>query len=40
MIGDVRTVDELWDSVQISGPPTVDNVLLNGTSVFADDGMN
>ncbi|KAJ5460018.1 laccase [Penicillium daleae] len=37
---DVRTVDELWDTVQVSGPPTVDNGLINGTNVFGDDGMD
>lgn len=35
---DVRTVDELWDTVQVSGPPTVDNALINGSNVFGEDG--
>ena len=35
---DVRTVDELWDSVQRTGPPTVDNALINGTNIFGNDG--
>jgi hypothetical protein len=35
---DVRTVDELWDSVRLSGPPTVDNALINGSNLFGQDG--
>lgn len=37
---DVRTVDELWDAVRVSGPPTVDSALINGTNVFGEDGMD
>jgi FtsP/CotA-like multicopper oxidase with cupredoxin domain len=33
-----QTVDELFDSAQTSGPPTLDNGLINGTNVFGDDG--
>lgn len=32
-----RTVDELYDSAQSSGPPTLDNGLINGTNVYGDD---
>lgn len=37
---DVRTVDELWDSVRLSGPPTVDNALINGSNVVGEDGVD
>ncbi|GLI73220.1 hypothetical protein PoHVEF18_001434 [Penicillium ochrochloron] len=32
-----RTVDELYDSAQSSGPPTLNNGLINGTNVYGDD---
>ncbi|OOQ81990.1 putative multicopper oxidase protein [Penicillium brasilianum] len=32
-----QTVDELYDSAQSSGPPTLDNGLINGTNVYGDD---
>jgi FtsP/CotA-like multicopper oxidase with cupredoxin domain len=32
-----RTVDELYDSAQSSGLPTLDNGLINGTNVCGDD---
>lgn len=32
-----RTVDELYGSAQASGPPTLDNGLINGTNVYGDD---
>ena len=32
-----QTVDELYISAETSGPPTLDNGLLNGTNVFGDD---
>ncbi|KAJ5167971.1 Cupredoxin [Penicillium canariense] len=32
-----QTVDELYDSAQASGPPTLDNGLINGTNVYGDD---
>ncbi|KAJ5768351.1 hypothetical protein N7533_000934 [Penicillium manginii] len=35
---DTRTVDELWEYAQKSGPPTVDNGLINGMNVFGEDG--
>lgn len=35
---DTRTVDELWEFAQKSGPPTVDNGLINGMNVFGEDG--
>ncbi|KAJ5153087.1 uncharacterized protein N7482_009565 [Penicillium canariense] len=35
---DARTVDELWDIAQRTGPPTLDNALINGTNIFGDDG--
>nr|WCO04041.1 laccase [Paramyrothecium roridum] len=33
-----QTVDELYASAQTSGPPTLDNGLINGTNVYGDDG--
>lgn len=33
-----QTVDELYISAEVSGPPTLDNGLLNGTNVYGDDG--
>jgi FtsP/CotA-like multicopper oxidase with cupredoxin domain len=35
---DHQTVDELYSAAQSSGPPTLDNGLINGTNVFGDDG--
>jgi FtsP/CotA-like multicopper oxidase with cupredoxin domain len=32
------TVDELYQSAQVSGPPTLDNGLINGTNVYNDTG--
>ena len=32
-----QTVDELYDSAQANGPPTLDNGLINGTNVYGDD---
>lgn len=32
-----QTVDELYASAQASGPPTLDNGLINGTNVYGDD---
>jgi FtsP/CotA-like multicopper oxidase with cupredoxin domain len=32
-----QTVDELYDSAQASGPPTLDNGLINGTNVYGYD---
>ncbi|KAJ5820066.1 hypothetical protein N7474_005657 [Penicillium riverlandense] len=34
---DINTVDELWDSAQLSGSLTVDNALINGMNVFGAD---
>lgn len=33
-----QTVDELYETAQTSGPPTLDNGLLNGTNTFDDGG--
>jgi FtsP/CotA-like multicopper oxidase with cupredoxin domain len=33
-----QTVDELYIQAETSGPPTLDNGLLNGTNVFGSDG--
>ncbi|KAI1473144.1 putative multicopper oxidase [Daldinia caldariorum] len=33
-----QTVDQLWTQAQTSGPPTMDNGLLNGTNVYNDTG--
>ncbi|KAH7176772.1 Cupredoxin [Dactylonectria macrodidyma] len=35
---DHQTVDELYTSAETSGPPTLDNGLINGTNVYGDDG--
>ncbi|KAM0322050.1 hypothetical protein ACHAQA_009793 [Verticillium albo-atrum] len=35
---DHQTVDELYASAQTSGPPMLDNGLINGTNVFGSDG--
>ncbi|KAL3469804.1 laccase [Aspergillus californicus] len=35
---DINTVDELYISAQTSGPPTLDNGLINGTNVYGSDG--
>lgn len=35
---DSRTVDELWDTAQLVGPPMMDNGLVNGSNVFGPDG--
>ncbi|OTB09364.1 putative multicopper oxidase [Hypoxylon sp. CI-4A] len=32
------TVDQLWTSAQTSGPPQLDNALINGTNVYNDTG--
>ncbi|KAJ5267743.1 hypothetical protein N7478_010551 [Penicillium angulare] len=32
-----RTVDELYESAQTDGPPTLDNGLINGTNVYGAD---
>lgn len=32
-----QTVDELYITAQLSGPPTLDNGLINGTNVYGDD---
>ncbi|KAJ5390573.1 Multicopper oxidase type 3 [Penicillium cataractarum] len=32
-----QTVDELYDSAQSNGPPTLDNGLINGTNVYGSD---
>ncbi|KAH7127781.1 Cupredoxin [Dactylonectria estremocensis] len=34
---DHQTVDELYTSAETSGPPTLDNGLINGTNVYGDD---
>lgn len=34
---DHQTVDELYISAESSGPPTLDNGLINGTNVYGDD---
>ncbi|KAK7425303.1 hypothetical protein QQZ08_008200 [Neonectria magnoliae] len=34
---DHQTVDELYSTAQTSGPPTLDNGLINGTNVWEDD---
>ncbi|KAK7419376.1 hypothetical protein QQX98_003328 [Neonectria punicea] len=34
---DHQTVDELYATAQTSGPPTLDNGLINGTNVWEDD---
>lgn len=31
-------MDKLWNAAQLPSPPTVDNVLINGTNVFGEDG--
>lgn len=33
-----ETADELYESAQTNGPPTLDNGLINGTNVYGDDG--
>ncbi|KAJ6117348.1 hypothetical protein N7512_007073 [Penicillium capsulatum] len=35
---DLHSVDELWDTAQLVGPPTMDNALINGMNVFGPDG--
>ncbi|KAF0315312.1 Laccase [Colletotrichum sp. SAR11_59] len=35
---DHQTVDELYSTAETSGPPTLDNGLINGTNVYGDDG--
>ncbi|KAJ5777184.1 hypothetical protein N7520_000430 [Penicillium odoratum] len=35
---DINTVDELFGTAQVDGPPTFDNALINGTNVFGSDG--
>lgn len=35
---DHSTVDELYISAEVDGPPTLDTGLLNGTNVYGDDG--
>ncbi|KAI0835052.1 multicopper oxidase [Hypoxylon sp. FL0890] len=35
---DHLTVDQLWDTAQTDGPPTLDNGLINGTNVYNDTG--
>ncbi|KAI1134258.1 multicopper oxidase [Hypoxylon sp. FL0543] len=35
---DHSTVDELWDTAQTAGPPSLDNGLINGTNVYNDTG--
>ncbi|KAF2248064.1 multicopper oxidase [Trematosphaeria pertusa] len=35
---DHQTVDELWISAETSGPPTLDNGLINGTNTYDDGG--
>ncbi|KAG9198494.1 hypothetical protein G6514_009926 [Epicoccum nigrum] len=35
---DHQTVDELYMSAQSSGPPTLDNALINGTNTYDDGG--
>ncbi|EKG17545.1 Multicopper oxidase type 1 [Macrophomina phaseolina MS6] len=35
---DHSTVDELYDSAQSSGPPTLDTGLINGTNIYNDSG--
>lgn len=35
---DLQTVDELWDTAQLVGAPTMDNALINGMNVFGADG--
>ncbi|KZL86009.1 multicopper oxidase [Colletotrichum incanum] len=34
---DHQTVDELYSTAESSGPPTLDNGLINGTNVYGDD---
>lgn len=36
---DINTVDELFGTAQLEGPPTLDNALINGTNVFGFDGV-
>lgn len=33
-----QTVDELYTSAETSGPPTLDNGLINGTNTYDDGG--
>ncbi|KAK6956681.1 hypothetical protein Daesc_001960 [Daldinia eschscholtzii] len=33
-----QTVDQLWTQAQLTGPPVMDNGLLNGTNVYDDGG--
>ena len=33
-----ETADALYESAQVSGPPTLDNGLINGTNVYGEDG--
>jgi FtsP/CotA-like multicopper oxidase with cupredoxin domain len=35
---DHSTVDELYIAAETTGPPTLDNALINGTNVFGEDG--
>jgi FtsP/CotA-like multicopper oxidase with cupredoxin domain len=35
---DINTVDQLYMSAQLDGPPTLDSGLINGTNVFGYDG--
>ncbi|KAJ5527875.1 hypothetical protein N7513_012034 [Penicillium frequentans] len=35
---DINTVDELYGTAQLDGPPTLDSGLINGTNVFGSDG--
>ncbi|KAJ5630645.1 uncharacterized protein N7484_010745 [Penicillium longicatenatum] len=35
---DINTVDELFGTAQMEGPPSLDNALINGTNVFGEDG--
>ncbi|KAK8250367.1 Cupredoxin [Phyllosticta capitalensis] len=35
---DHQTVDELWETAETSGPPTLDTGLLNGTNIYNNSG--
>ncbi|KAF4121298.1 Multicopper oxidase with three cupredoxin domains [Geosmithia morbida] len=37
---DHQTVDELWESAETNGPPTLDTGLINGTNVWTDEDGN
>ncbi|KAH7141681.1 Cupredoxin [Dactylonectria macrodidyma] len=37
---DKQTVDELYPSAELNGPPTLDNGLINGTNIYTDSDGN